>query len=176
VDELVKRAAVVEVGLTPVLDGLARAAGGELLGLEHRCKTADAIRRKLADELPDCPDTTFAEALGRLKDAVRYTVCLPDEGYADGAARILAGLADRGYERVRLRNSWAGDGGYPGVVGFWRSPDGLVFEVWLHAVVFRFGLAVLFLLSGLAKLPRRAEFTRAVRNYRLVPDRAGDVS
>jgi uncharacterized membrane protein YphA (DoxX/SURF4 family) len=41
------------------------------------------------------------------------------------------------------------------------------------AVVFRFGLAVIFLLSGLAKLPRRAEFTSAVRNYKLVPDRVG---
>jgi uncharacterized membrane protein YphA (DoxX/SURF4 family) len=41
------------------------------------------------------------------------------------------------------------------------------------AVVFRFGLAVVFLLSGLAKLPRRAEFTSAVRNYELVPDRVG---
>jgi uncharacterized membrane protein YphA (DoxX/SURF4 family) len=41
------------------------------------------------------------------------------------------------------------------------------------AVVFRFGLAVVFLLSGLAKLPRRAEFTSAVRNYQLVPDRVG---
>ncbi|HYZ77308.1 MAG TPA: MauE/DoxX family redox-associated membrane protein [Gaiellaceae bacterium] len=43
------------------------------------------------------------------------------------------------------------------------------------AVVFRFGLAVVFLLSGLAKLPRRAEFTQAVRNYRLVPERLGSV-
>jgi uncharacterized membrane protein YphA (DoxX/SURF4 family) len=43
------------------------------------------------------------------------------------------------------------------------------------AVVARFGLAVLFLLSGLAKLPRRWEFTQAVRNYRLVPERAGEV-
>jgi uncharacterized membrane protein YphA (DoxX/SURF4 family) len=34
---------------------------------------------------------------------------------------------------------------------------------------------VVFLLSGLAKLPRRAEFAAAVRNYRLVPDRAGEV-
>jgi uncharacterized membrane protein YphA (DoxX/SURF4 family) len=41
------------------------------------------------------------------------------------------------------------------------------------AVVFRFGLALVFLLSGLAKLPRRGEFTRAVRNYRLVPERIG---
>jgi uncharacterized membrane protein YphA (DoxX/SURF4 family) len=43
------------------------------------------------------------------------------------------------------------------------------------AVVFRFGLAVVFLLSGLAKLPRRADFMSAVRNYRLVPDRVGAV-
>jgi uncharacterized membrane protein YphA (DoxX/SURF4 family) len=43
------------------------------------------------------------------------------------------------------------------------------------AVVFRFGLAVVFLLSGLAKLPRRTEFTRAVRNYRLVPERVGSI-
>ena len=43
------------------------------------------------------------------------------------------------------------------------------------AVVFRFGLAVVFLLAGLAKLPQRWEFTQAVRNYRLVPERAGEL-
>jgi uncharacterized membrane protein YphA (DoxX/SURF4 family) len=43
------------------------------------------------------------------------------------------------------------------------------------AVVFRFGLALVFLLSGLAKLPRRSEFTRAVRNYRLVPEGVGEL-
>ena len=43
------------------------------------------------------------------------------------------------------------------------------------AVVFRFGLAVVFLLSGLAKLPLRAEFVEAVKNYKLVPDRVGEV-
>jgi uncharacterized membrane protein YphA (DoxX/SURF4 family) len=47
--------------------------------------------------------------------------------------------------------------------------------VGVAAVVFRFGLAVVFLLSGLAKLPRRSEFTQAVRNYRLVPDRVGEL-
>jgi uncharacterized membrane protein YphA (DoxX/SURF4 family) len=43
------------------------------------------------------------------------------------------------------------------------------------AVVFRFALAVVFLLSGLAKLPLRAAFTEAVRNYKLVPDRLASV-
>jgi uncharacterized membrane protein YphA (DoxX/SURF4 family) len=43
------------------------------------------------------------------------------------------------------------------------------------AVAFRFALALMFVLSGLAKLPRREEFVGAVRNYRLVPDRVGRV-
>ena len=34
---------------------------------------------------------------------------------------------------------------------------------------------MVFLLSGLAKLPRRAEFVDAVKNYKLVPDRVGEV-
>src|SRR5437763_4227874 len=51
--------------------------------------------------------------------------------------------------------------------------EGEVGLVTVAAVVFRFGLAVLFLLSGLAKLPRRAEFIAAVRSYELVPDSVG---
>ena len=40
------------------------------------------------------------------------------------------------------------------------------------AVGFRFVLGTVFVLAGLAKLPRRAEFEAAVRGYRLVPERA----
>lgn len=41
------------------------------------------------------------------------------------------------------------------------------------AVAFRFALAIVFLLAGLAKLPRRREFTDAVLAYGLVPPRIG---
>jgi uncharacterized membrane protein YphA (DoxX/SURF4 family) len=43
------------------------------------------------------------------------------------------------------------------------------------AVAFRFALAIVFLLAGLAKLPRRREFTEAVLGYGLVPARIGRV-
>jgi uncharacterized membrane protein YphA (DoxX/SURF4 family) len=41
------------------------------------------------------------------------------------------------------------------------------------AVAFRFALAIVFLLAGAAKLPRRREFTDAVLGYGLVPPRIG---
>ncbi len=134
-EELVRafldRAATAEAELTPVLDGIAEAAGGALLGREHRRKPADAVRRKLAAELDDCPGSSVEDVLGRFRDAVRYTVGLPAEGYAAGAERVLAALADAGYEPVRCRNKWADPDGYPGIVSFWRAGAQL-FEVWLH--------------------------------------------
>lgn len=39
------------------------------------------------------------------------------------------------------------------------------------ALVFRFVLGTVFLLAGLAKLPRRGKFEQAVRGYELVPGR-----
>lgn len=39
------------------------------------------------------------------------------------------------------------------------------------ALGFRFSLATVFLLAGLGKLSRRSDFVRAVRNYKLLPDR-----
>jgi uncharacterized membrane protein YphA (DoxX/SURF4 family) len=41
------------------------------------------------------------------------------------------------------------------------------------AVASRFALAIVFLLAGVAKLPRRREFTEAVLGYGLVPPRIG---
>ena len=41
------------------------------------------------------------------------------------------------------------------------------------AVAFRFALAIVFLLAGVAKLPRRREFTEAVLGYGLVAPRIG---
>jgi len=41
------------------------------------------------------------------------------------------------------------------------------------AVGFRFALAIVFLLAGVAKLPRRREFTDAVLGYGLVPPNVG---
>jgi len=121
IDELVEallvRAAAAEARLTPVLEAVAGAVGGELLGREHRLKPARSVRRKLAEELADCPDSTAAEVLARMKDAVRYTVGLPAGEYDGGAERVGEALAGAGFEPVRYH--------------FWRDGEQL-FEVQVH--------------------------------------------
>jgi len=100
IDALLVRAAEAEARLTPVLDELARVSGGELLGREHRLKPAGSVRRKLAGELADFPDSSAEEVLAGLTDAVRYTVGFVADGYPERAAWVLEALAEAGYEPV----------------------------------------------------------------------------
>jgi hypothetical protein len=111
VKALLARAAAAEARLTPVLVAVAERVGGELCGLEHRLKPAASVRRKLVEELSDCATSTAAEVLDRMKDAVRYTVVVPD---GDG---VHEALVEAGYEHVRYH--------------FWRDGDQL-FEVRVH--------------------------------------------
>jgi hypothetical protein len=127
------RVAEVEQALTPVLHDVAEEAGGWLWGLVHRRKTTDAIGRKLAGQLRDSPDLTMREALAALPDAIRYTIGLPDDGYAAAADRVLTALTARGYRSVRVANSWDRPDRYPGIVSWWAEPGtGQLFEVQLH--------------------------------------------
>jgi hypothetical protein len=111
VKALLARAAAAEARLTPVLVAVAERVGGELCGLEHRLKPAASVRRKLAEELSDCATSTAAEILDRMKDAVRYTVVVPE---GDG---VHEALVEAGYRHVRYH--------------FWRDGDQL-FEVQVH--------------------------------------------
>jgi hypothetical protein len=108
---LLARAAAAEARLTPVLVAVAERVGGELRGLEHRLKPAASVRRKLTEELSDCATSTAAEVLDRMKDAVRYTVVVPDGGGVHEA------LVEAGCRHVRYH--------------FWRDGDQL-FEVQVH--------------------------------------------
>jgi hypothetical protein len=126
------RAARVEAALTPVLHAITESVGGWLWGLADRRKSVAAIGRKLAGQLRDSPDLTLAEALAQLPDAVRYTVGLPEDGYAAGAHHVIGAL-DRRYRAVRLVNSWGAADRYPGIVGWWTERrTGQLFEVQLH--------------------------------------------
>jgi hypothetical protein len=130
-DAFLARAAEAEARLTPVVDELARASGGELLGLEHRLKPAGSVRRKLAEVLADAPDSSAEEVLAGLTDAVRYTVGFAADGYPERAASVLEALAEAGYEAVGCGDPW--DEPYPGMVSCWLDGDS-IFEVRLDTV------------------------------------------
>jgi hypothetical protein len=112
--------------------------GAELVGLQDRLKTEDSLKRKLATDLLELPDMTYAEVLdyvndpARFSDSVRYTLQLPDGSYAAGVREAVAELRAQGFENVTFKNSWGSDG-YQGINSTWRDPaTGQTFEVQFH--------------------------------------------
>src|SRR6266542_3252433 len=132
-DAFLDSARQAEPRITTAVRDLAERVGGELYGLDDRLKGPDSVKRKLADELSRRPAQTVAAALAMMRDAVRYTVGIPDSRYASGAQAAVDALSEGGYDPVKLTNSWGEPGGYRGINSFWRDPEtGQVFELQLH--------------------------------------------
>jgi hypothetical protein len=103
-----------------------------LVGFEHRLKGPDRLKDKIADQLDAQPGITCSEAIGVMKDTLRFTLCYPADHYTDGVLADTDRMLVRGFERVDQRNTWAGDL-YRGINSRWREPEtGLMFEVQFH--------------------------------------------
>jgi hypothetical protein len=129
-DRLLERARNVELRITDIARDIAREVGGTLLGEENKLKTEDSFKTKLAQRLDRF---TLSEALAQMKDTLRYTVGLPEEGYARGAQDAVGLLLDRGFRPVDEFRSWRDEPGYLGYNTFWSDPvSGHVFEIQFH--------------------------------------------
>jgi hypothetical protein len=72
------------------------------------------------------------EALGLVKDAIRYTFRYPDHRYTEGVIADCERLEGAGFKGYDRRNSW-GQMEYKGVNSRWQVPgSGQVFEVQFH--------------------------------------------
>jgi hypothetical protein len=132
-DEFLDRARRAEPGITDsmrrISDGV---PGSEMVGLDYRLKTDDSFKRKLATAIADNPDLSISEHLADMKDSVRYTMRVDQDGYTAGVQHAVQTLRDQGYEPVKFKNTWGGDG-YQGINSMWRDPStGHVFEVQFH--------------------------------------------
>jgi hypothetical protein len=107
--------------------------GAELVGRRYRLKDEDSLKRNLATLLGDEPDLPLATALERVsRDSVRYTFQLPEGSYAAAVDELGEQLQARGFEHVRSKNFWGGEG-YQGLNSVWRDPvTGQQFEVQFH--------------------------------------------
>jgi hypothetical protein len=102
-----------------------------LVGLENRLKEKERLCQKVAkasDELGRSVDDAFA----MIKDAIRYTLCYPDDRYTPGVYADCERLEGLGFERVDRENSWTKEQ-YKGINSRWRVPEsGQLFEVQFH--------------------------------------------
>jgi hypothetical protein len=124
-----------EPAITAAVEMAVVANGGTLKRLENRFKTEDSLYRKIQKVMVQLEvDLDFAAR--DVKDALRYTAELPDDGYWSAGSRIGEALEAAGITPVRRGKSWTIDG-YKGRNEMYRAPDGMEFEIKIHTAASR---------------------------------------
>ncbi len=136
----------------------ALASGAELVGFEHRLKSPDSLKRKVATSLKDHPGQNVDTVLARLTDAVRYTLQWPDNTYTAGVTRASAVLSAWGNDTTKWSNTWNRASGYKGLNTGWRAPrSGQLFEIQFHTPASKHAQEVTHLLYEEQRLPSTTE-------------------
>jgi hypothetical protein len=122
-----------EPAISDSMQTAAHAAGGELVGFEHRLKSGESLDRKIGKYESE-GHMTHEQAVGSINDAVRYTVQTSPEGYSAGYVQAQQSLSAAGHTRLRTRQYWANPDqtGYVGINEVWQTSSGQRFEVQFH--------------------------------------------
>ncbi|WP_381561533.1 ATP nucleotide 3'-pyrophosphokinase [Streptomyces eurythermus] len=154
VDTYAGRAKEAERSITVDVRAAALASGAELVGFEHRLKSPDSLKRKVATSLKEHPGQNVDTVLARLSDAVRYTLQWPDGAYTDGVTTASAILSAWGNDTTKWSNTWGRASGYKGLNTGWRAPrSGQLFEVQFHTPASKHAQEVTHLLYEEQRLP-----------------------
>jgi hypothetical protein len=133
IDQAYDRVREVERGtVTPAMKRIeAEDPERRLAGLEHSLKGKDRLTEKVAKMVNELGHPVD-QAIGLVKDAIRYTFCYPEARYADGIDADCERLQGTGFQLVERENSWTAEQ-YKGINSRWREPEsGQLFEVQFH--------------------------------------------
>ena len=110
--------------------------GSFLAGLEHRLKSEGSLSRKIQKDFNDGikqnKASTYEEVASEIGDAVRYTLILDPNNYANGVINSLTELEGKGYKVLKFKNFWKNAKGYKGINVTLQSPDGTKMELQFH--------------------------------------------
>lgn len=131
-----------EPKITADLQRAVENTGGELTGLDYRLKTESSYNRKVEKEIVDINkeaakrgikySATQADAVGNMRDVVRYTSLSSKETLVDDFNDIVKGLEKDGYSLVRVKNTFKPDAPYKGINCILQDADGYCFELQFH--------------------------------------------
>ncbi|WP_019891849.1 ATP nucleotide 3'-pyrophosphokinase [Streptomyces purpureus] len=133
VDAYLARARAAEPSISRDVRAAAALSQAELVGFDHRLKSPDSLKRKVATDLKEHPERNADDVLARLSDAVRYTLQWPDGRYTAGVTIAAEVLSHWGSDTMKWSNTWGREKGYKGLNTGWRAPGSLqLFEVQFH--------------------------------------------
>ncbi|MEU7062661.1 ATP nucleotide 3'-pyrophosphokinase [Streptomyces sp. NPDC053429] len=154
VDAYLDRAREAERTISTDVRTAALATGAELIGFDHRLKSPDSLKRKVATSLKEQPRQDVDTVLARLSDAVRYTLQWPDDTYTQGVTTASTLLSAWGNDSTKWSNTWGRTAGYKGLNTGWRAPrSGQLFEVQFHTPASKHAQEVTHLLYEEQRLP-----------------------
>jgi hypothetical protein len=119
--QLIEVFSKIEPKVTDDLINFAKNNGGKMEGLEYRLKTVESLERKM---ISDGINT-------QMNDVLRYTIIV-DGDLAKGTNSILKELEAKGYQTIKIKNTFQEGQIYKGINTNVKSADGSIFEIQYH--------------------------------------------
>lgn len=171
----------IEPEVTSNLSNIAERSGGRMEGLDFRLKGQESLARKI-EQKSATKGLTMKEYAGRIGDALRYTMILPEDNYGKGAQDAIDDFRKQGYE-VEVENTWRPGASYKGLNTNMKR-NGQTFEVQFHTPVSFDAKMAQHVLYETARDTTKSEKTRAEATQKMIdnaeamttPAGAGDVS
>jgi hypothetical protein len=124
------KALAVEPKVTELMSTIQKNAGGEFVKLDQRVKSTDSLARKIDSDAVTEYEGDRSRAADEVSDAVRYTLKVGDENYAESLSSTVKALEASGFT-LRVKNFWQSGDPYDGV-NIKAKKDGIEVEVQLH--------------------------------------------
>jgi hypothetical protein len=125
-----ERALAVEPKVTELMKTIQENSGGEFVQLDQRVKSTDSLARKIDGDAVVEYNGDRSRAADAVSDAVRYTLKVGDEGYAQSLDSTVKALESAGFT-LRIKNFWQSGDPYDGI-NIKAKKDGIEIEIQLH--------------------------------------------
>lgn len=130
-EQVIGQYSAMEPEITSFMEDMAAEYDVELVGLNHRLKSPESLSRKMSN-VASKAGLTPEEAQAHVRDALRYTMRIPDETYLETVQRVLEEFRRHNYE-IDAKNSWAPNSEYMGINVTVTDPEtDKSFEVQFH--------------------------------------------
>ncbi|WP_051836734.1 hypothetical protein [Streptomyces sp. NRRL WC-3742] len=101
--------------ITPRVQAAAALSEATLVGCDHRLKSPESLKRKIATALQTQPGEDVNQALSQINDSVRYTLQWPEGRYGAGVVVASSLLSAWGDDSVKWSNTWGRAKGDEGI-------------------------------------------------------------
>lgn len=121
----------IESNITNFLKDVSDSENSELFGLDYRIKTKESLIRKIISDSKE-KGITAKETTNQINDILRYTMINDNESFTYKYFRIVEKMKEKGYNVIRVKNTFVDGVTYKGVNTLVQSKSGDIFELQFH--------------------------------------------